>query len=63
MHNYLAGLPIPTKDTRELFVGDVVQAGIKRGLRVEGVPVSDTPFLDIGTPENLARAIHEASIE
>ena len=63
MHNYLAGLPIPTKDTRELFVGDVIQAGIKRGLRVEGVPVSDTPFLDIGTPENLARAIHEASIE
>jgi glucose-1-phosphate thymidylyltransferase len=63
MHNYLAGLPIPTKDTRELFVGDVVQAGITSGLRVEGVTVSDTSFLDIGTPENLARAIREASLE
>jgi glucose-1-phosphate thymidylyltransferase len=63
IHDYLAGLPIPTSDTRELFVGDVVQAGIKRGLRVEGIHVSDTPFLDIGTPGNLARAIHEASIE
>jgi glucose-1-phosphate thymidylyltransferase len=63
LHDYLAGLPIPTKDTRELFVGDVVQAGIKCGMRVEGVYVSDTPFLDIGTPENLARAICEASIE
>jgi glucose-1-phosphate thymidylyltransferase len=63
MHDYLTGLPTPNKDSRELFVGDVVQAGIKSGLRVEGVPVSDTPFLDIGTPENLARAIQEASVE
>jgi glucose-1-phosphate thymidylyltransferase len=63
MHDYLADIPIPTKDTRELFVGDVVQAGIKCGMRVEGVHISDTPFLDIGTPENLARAIYEALIE
>jgi glucose-1-phosphate thymidylyltransferase len=63
MHNHLAGLPIPTRYTRELFVGDIVQAGIECGMRVEGVYVSDTPFLDIGTPENLARAICEASIE
>jgi glucose-1-phosphate thymidylyltransferase len=62
LHSYLASLPTPTNDTRELFVGDVVQAGIKSGMRVEGVPVSDTPFLDIGTPENLARAIGEATI-
>ena len=63
MHKYLAGRPIPTEDTRELFVGDLVQAGIECGMRVEGVYVSDTPFLDIGTPENLARAIRKASIE
>ena len=63
IHDYLAGLPVPTKDTRELFVGDVVQAGINCGISVEGVFVSDTPFLDIGTPENLARAIREAAIE
>jgi glucose-1-phosphate thymidylyltransferase len=63
MHDYLASLPIPSKGTRELFVGHVIQAAIGSGFRVEGIHVSETPFLDIGTPENLARAITEASSE
>jgi glucose-1-phosphate thymidylyltransferase len=59
MHDYLARLPVPTKETAELFVGHVIQAGIDRGLRVEGISVSDAPFLDIGVPDNLARALRK----
>jgi glucose-1-phosphate thymidylyltransferase len=61
MHELLARLPLPPTDSKELFVGDVIQAGIESGLRVEGIHVSDKPFLDIGTPENLARARSGAS--
>jgi glucose-1-phosphate thymidylyltransferase len=56
MHEFLARRPLSPADSKELFVGDVIQAGIDNGLRVEGIHISDKPFLDIGTPENLARA-------
>jgi glucose-1-phosphate thymidylyltransferase len=45
------------KNIRELFVGDVIQAAIEQGLRVEGVPFPDGSYLDIGTPDDLAKAI------
>ena len=35
----------------ELSVGAVIQAAIRAGLCIAGVPVSDEPDLDIGTPE------------
>ena len=35
----------------------VLQAAIREGMRVDGVVVSDEPYLDIGTPEGLARAL------
>jgi glucose-1-phosphate thymidylyltransferase len=38
-------------------MGDVIQAAIGEGLRVEAVHVSDEPFLDIGTPDDLIRAV------
>jgi glucose-1-phosphate thymidylyltransferase len=44
-----------------LSVGDVVQAAIDAGLRVEGIPVSKSPYLDIGTAEGLAHAIQNVS--
>ena len=40
---------------REFQVGDVIRAALGKGLRVDAVRVSDEPFLDIGTPENLRR--------
>ena len=43
---------------RELYMGDVLDAAIRDGLTVEGVPISTCPFLDVGTPEGLA-AVHE----
>jgi glucose-1-phosphate thymidylyltransferase len=59
MHHYLAERPVPTRHERELFVGDVMQEGINRGLNVQGVYISDTSYIDIGTPENLARVLQE----
>jgi glucose-1-phosphate thymidylyltransferase len=38
-------------------VGDVIRAAIDAGLKVEAVQVSDRPFLDIGTPDDLLRAV------
>jgi glucose-1-phosphate thymidylyltransferase len=41
----------------EIFVGDVIRAALQDGLKVEGVHVSDTPYIDIGTPEDLQRVV------
>jgi len=57
MHDYLKDHLQRGASAPELFVGDVIRAAIDDGLRVEAIPVSDSPFIDIGTPEDLARAI------
>jgi glucose-1-phosphate thymidylyltransferase len=41
----------------ELSVGAVIQAALRQDLRVEGLPVSNEPYLDIGTPEGLVKAL------
>jgi len=57
MHNYL----LQSKDSAviqpELHMGDVFQAAISKGLMIEGLKVSDKPFIDIGTGDDLLRAI------
>ncbi len=66
MHKYLVGtLEEKEQNTnennilrqRELFVGDVIQAAIDNNLNVEGVVFSDSTCLDIGTPDDLVKAI------
>ena len=37
-------------------VGAVIQAAIRKGLRVEGVPFPDETYVDIGTPDDLVKA-------
>jgi glucose-1-phosphate thymidylyltransferase len=56
MHEYLASAKESAAERQEPFVGDIVQAAIQEGLRVEAVQVSNEPFLDIGTADDLARA-------
>jgi glucose-1-phosphate thymidylyltransferase len=56
MHNYLA-THVAAAATKEFHVGDVIQAALDDGLLVKGIRVSDSPFIDIGTPDDLARAI------
>ncbi len=48
---------------QELFVGDVIQAAISEGLHVDSVHVSDRPFIDIGTVEDLARAVRSFGLQ
>lgn len=55
MHEYLKTF-IPD---RELPLGNVIQAGIDSGMRVEAVPFADGSYLDVGTPEDLIKAIRD----
>jgi glucose-1-phosphate thymidylyltransferase len=57
LHSHVADSSTAAWPQSELSVGHVIQAAICAGLRVQGFPVSDEPYLDIGTPEGLARAI------
>lgn len=69
MHEYLAAVQnvngqgddrsdVPGQ--RELFVGDVIQAAIQNDLRVEAVFFPDGTYLDIGTPDDLVKAVRNA---
>jgi glucose-1-phosphate thymidylyltransferase len=63
LHAYLADHRPSASTQPELSVGHVIQAAIGAGLRVEGVPVADEPYFDIGTPGGLARALkHFAAV-
>lgn len=41
----------------EFFVGEVIQAAANNGLVIESVVFSDGAYLDIGTPDDLAKAV------
>jgi glucose-1-phosphate thymidylyltransferase len=57
LHQYVAAHKGTAGIKPEISVGQVVQSAIESGLDVEALPVSDKPYLDIGTAEDLARAI------
>ena len=72
MHDFLIDLQHQNRRTdtgsnlpgrRELFVGDVIRAAIDNHLYVEGVPFRDGTFLDIGTPDNLLKALHDGVLQ
>ena len=48
-----------TKDTQELFLGDIFQAAIKDEFDIDSVVFSKGNCLDIGTPEDLAKAFEK----
>ena len=48
---------------RELPIGDVIQAAIESGLRVEAEVFPEGHFLDIGTPGDLVRAVQNFATE
>ncbi len=63
LHQYLTTIQAtqdaenPLPQLRELPIGDVIQAAITRGLRVEAEVFATGTYLDIGTPEDLVRAV------
>jgi len=66
MHEHLSALQKAREyasEQKELFVGDVIQAAIGDGLRVEGVLFPHGSCLDIGTPEDLVKAIRELAAQ
>ncbi|MEM9265754.1 MAG: sugar phosphate nucleotidyltransferase [Cyanobacteria bacterium P01_F01_bin.13] len=42
----------------ETPIGDVIMGAIANNLRVEAIPFKDGHYLDIGTPENLIKAVY-----
>jgi glucose-1-phosphate thymidylyltransferase len=46
----------------DLAVGVVLQAALKAGLTMESVIFHGERYLDIGTPENLARAVRQFNL-
>jgi len=42
---------------QELFIGDVIQSAIEHDLRIDSVVFTKGEFLDIGTPEDIVKAI------
>jgi len=56
LHDYLTEQKRNETDP-ELHIGHVIQAAIGSGLTVVAEMVSDEAFLDIGTPDDLSRAI------
>jgi glucose-1-phosphate thymidylyltransferase len=57
LHDYLKEHGASAATSPELSVGAVIRLALRSGMRVEGVPVSDQPYVDIGTPEGLRRAM------
>jgi glucose-1-phosphate thymidylyltransferase len=57
LHSFLARHRPRAEAAPELFIGDVIQGAIDRGMKVDAVCVSEKPFLDIGTPEGLLRSL------
>lgn len=63
MHKYLTtDLGVRTPKKPELFVGDIFQAAIDAGLQVNSVLFPESTFLDIGSPENLIKAIQRNTV-
>ena len=61
MHDYVSNkkeTAVNLKHQKELFVGDVIQAAIEDKTRIDSVLFKDGKCLDIGTPEDLMKALH-----
>ena len=61
LHDYLAMQQRKETDP-ELHIGHVIQAAINNGMTVVAETVSNEAFLDIGTPDDLSRAIESKEV-
>jgi len=59
MHDYVTARKPNAATQPEISVGNVIQAAIEAGLKVDGSPVSTQPYLDIGTSAGLMLAIRQ----
>lgn len=61
LHQYLGNQPVVP--SAEVLINNVIQAAIDSGLKVEVEVFEKGSFLDIGTPEDLVRAVRDAGIK
>jgi glucose-1-phosphate thymidylyltransferase len=47
-------------NVKELFMGEVIQAGIRKDLKLDSVIFKDGNYIDIGTTEDLAKVTNES---
>ncbi|MBW4606199.1 MAG: dTDP-glucose pyrophosphorylase [Hassallia sp. WJT32-NPBG1] len=61
LHQYLITLKANRNLSQlpEIPIGDVIQAAIKQGFHVEAEAFPDGTYLDIGTPDDLVRAVRQ----
>jgi glucose-1-phosphate thymidylyltransferase len=52
----------PSIADKELPIGDVIQAAIDRGMRVEAEMFPDGSYIDVGTPEDLIKAVRQFTV-
>ena len=57
MHELINKVRGEASSRSEWTMSEVINEGIQSGLKVQGIQVSQKPFLDIGTPEGLAQAL------
>ena len=57
LHDYITARTASTLAQVEVSLGEVFQAAVDKSLRVDTEHVSEEPYLDIGTPDDLARAV------
>lgn len=60
LHQLLATGAADGPGGRELYVGDVLQAAADEGMHINSATFPDGAFLDIGTPDDLLRALRES---
>ncbi len=61
LHDFLGSVEAESFEN-ELQLSDVILAANRNGLHIDTIQVSEKPFVDIGTPEDLARAIRQFSL-
>jgi glucose-1-phosphate thymidylyltransferase len=64
MHDYISDQERSfenNRDIKELFVGDVIQAAMQNNMEIDTVLFEDGNCLDIGTPEDLIKAVRTTS--
>ncbi|KAF3891007.1 MULTISPECIES: sugar phosphate nucleotidyltransferase [Nostocales] len=64
LHEYL--IPLKAKSNLlsqlpEIPIGDIIQSAIEKGFHVEAEAFTDGTYLDIGTPDDLVKAVHKFS--
>lgn len=63
MHAFLQNHLKDASGAKELYLGDVIQAALDDGFYVEPVVFADGRYIDIGTPEDLMKAVASQGVE